>query len=122
MKKLLIILIAIIALFPQRVRADEPFKGYATVYSLEGKTKLNTDTRYGICATGKEELLGKYVVIFQRLPDDSKGDCLGIFHVEDTGCKEDVIDIWCPAEWQKMIIDKTYENGCGGKIYIQVVE
>lgn len=122
MKKLLIILIAIIALFPQCVRADEPFKGYATVYSLEGKTKLNTDTRYGICATGRKELLGKYVVLFQRLPNDSMGDCLGIFHVEDTGCKENVIDIWCPAEWQNMIIDKTYENGCNGKIYIQVVE
>ena len=100
----------------------EDLKGKATVYSLSGKTVLGTETRYGICATGNKELLGKYVILYQRLPDDKKGECLGIFSVEDTGCKKDVIDIWCPIEYQKMIIDKTYENGCQGKIYIQIVE
>jgi len=97
-------------------------KGRVTVYSDVGKTALGTDTRYGICATSNKELFGKYVILYQRLPDDKKGECLGIFHVEDTGCKEEVIDIWCPKEYQKMIIDRTYENGCQGKIYIQVVE
>ena len=99
----------------------EDLKGRATVYSLQGKTALGTDTRYGICATGNKELLGKYVILYQRLPDDKKGECLGIFSVEDTGCKKDVIDIWCPIEYQKMIIDRTYENDCDGRIYIQEI-
>lgn len=107
---------------PAAVKAEELMKGRATVYSLSGKTKMNTDVHYGICATGNMDLYGKYIIIYQRKPDNTKGDCLGIYHVEDTGCKKEVIDIWCPVEWQNMIINKTYENGCEGKIFIQVLE
>lgn len=122
MKRVLLIILIVTMAFPQNVKADEPYKGYATVYSDVGKTAIGTDTRYGICASGRKELLGRYVVLYQRLPNDSKGDCLGIFRVEDTGCKKDVIDIWCPKEYQRKIIDRTYDNGSNGKIYIQVVE
>lgn len=104
------------------VQAKELVKGRATVYSDVGKTKMGTDTRYGICATGDEDLLGKYVILYQRLPDNSKGECLGIFHVEDTGCKKEVIDIWCPIKLQQKIKDRTYENGCEGKVYIEEVD
>lgn len=104
------------------VQAQELVKGQATVYSLQGKTKLGTQTRYGVVASGNKELLGKTVIVYQRLPGDKIGDCLGIYTVEDTGCKKEVIDIWCPVELQQKIIDKTYENGCKGKIYIQIVE
>jgi len=104
------------------VHAQELIKGRATVYSLEGKTAMGTPVRLGVCASGNKELLGKTIIIYQRKPDDTIGDCLGIYSVEDTGCKKEVIDIWCPKELQKPIINKTWENGCKGKIYIQVME
>ena len=97
-------------------------KGRVTVYSNEGITKTGTQTRIGMCASGNIELIGKQIVVFQRLPDDSKGDAIGIYTVEDTGCKEIVIDLWYPKCISNKVIDKTYENGCNGKIYIQVVE
>ena len=100
----------------------ELIKGRATVYSLNGKTAMGTPVRLGVCASGNKDLIGKTIIIYQRKPDDTIGDCLGIYSVEDTGCKKDVIDIWCPKEMQKPIINKTWENGCNGKIYIQVTE
>lgn len=104
------------------VHAKELIKGRATVYTLNGTTKMGTDTCYGVCATGNKDLLGKYVILYQRLPDNSKGDVIGIYRVEDTGCKKEVIDIWCPNDMYKdMIINKTYENGCSGKIWIDVI-
>ena len=119
--RVLITILLCVTILATPVYADD-LKGRATVYSDVGKTASCTDTRYGICATGNKELLGKYVILYQRLPDDSKGDCLGIFHVEDTGCKKEVIDIWCSKDMQNAIINKTYEQGCEGRIYIQTVE
>ena len=101
---------------------DDFLKGHATVYSLNGTTATGTPVRWGVCASGNRALLGKLVIVYQRLPDDSVGDVIGIYSVEDTGCKSSVIDIWCPKEYQKIIINKTWEKGCKGKIYIQVVE
>lgn len=102
-------------------RADM-LKGRATVYSVKGTTAMGTQTEWGVCASGNQELIGKLVVIFQRLPDGTRGDAIGIYRVEDTGCKKEVIDIWCPIEYQQKIINKTYEKGCEGRIYIQIVE
>lgn len=121
MRRVLIASLLCIVALATPIHAEE-LKGRVTVYSTTGKTASCTDARYGICATGNKELLGKYVILYQRLPDESKGDFLGIYHVEDTGCKKEVIDVWCPVEKQKLFIDKTYENGCQGKIYIKVVE
>ena len=97
-------------------------KGRATVYSDEGITKIGTQTRIGMCATGNKELIGKQIVVYQRLPDDSKGEAIGIYTVEDTGCKENVVDLWYPKCLSNKVIDRTYENGCNGKVYIQIVE
>lgn len=102
--------------------AGEMLKGRATVYSLDGLTKKGTQTSWGVCASGNKNLYGKTVILYQRLPDGTKGDAIGIYRVEDSGCDDDVIDIWCPEKYQQKIIDRTYENGCEGKIYIQIVE
>ncbi len=105
----------------KNVPAAEILSGRATVYSIIGTTSTGTPTRFGICASGNKSLLGKTVVLYQRLPDNSIGDPLGIYIVEDSGCKYDVIDIWCPKELQKMFINKTWEKGCCGNIYIMEV-
>ena len=97
-------------------------KGHATVYSLNGRTAMGTPVRWGVAASGNRELLGKLVIVYQRLPDDSVGDVIGIYSVEDTGCKYGVIDIWCPTECRQAVINKTWENGCRGRIYIQEVQ
>lgn len=97
-------------------------KGYATAYCLEGITATGKEVRKGICATGRREWLGKTAVIYQRLPDGNVGKILGIYEVEDTGCKESVIDVWCPEEECQDFMNKVYEDGCKGKIWIQIIE
>lgn len=120
-RRVIATVLAVLMLATPTYACDTLRKGSATVYSIEGKTALGTDTRYGVCATGDKSLLGKQIILYQRKPDETKGECLGIFTVEDTGCKQEVIDIWCPESYQQMIIGRTYENGCKGKIYIQIL-
>lgn len=114
-------LIGIIS-FSTPVKAQELIKGRATVYSLEGTTKLGTQTRIGVCATGNKELLGKQIVVYQRLPDNSVGNAIGIYTVEDTGCNSNVVDLWYPDCIKDKVVSRTYEDGCDGKVYIQIVE
>ena len=121
MKRVIVIALIGIALFVTPVQAEELIKGRATVYSTEGITKTGTQTRIGMCASSDKELMGKQVIVYQRLPDNSKGDALGIYTVEDTGCKANVIDLWYPESISNKVIEKTYEDGCEGKVYIQVV-
>ena len=121
MKRVIVaVLIGMIA-FTTPVNAQELIKGRATVYSAEGTTKTGTQTRIGMCASGDKELIGKQVVVYQRLPDNSKGEALGIYTVEDTGCKSNVIDLWYPESISDKVVARTYENGCEGKVYIQIV-
>ena len=122
MKKGVVAVLLGLLMISTPVHAQELMKGHATVYSLEGKTVMGTPVRFGVCASGNRALLGKLVAVYQRLPDDSVGGLIGIYSVEDTGCKANVIDIWCPKEYQKLIINKTWENGCKGRIYIQTIE
>ena len=122
MKKGVVALMLGLLITSTPVSAQELIKGRATVYSDEGTTKTGTQTRIGMCASGNKELIGKQIVVYQRLPDNSKGDALGIYKVEDTGCKEHVVDLWYPKSLSDKVIDKTYENGCDGKVYIQIVE
>lgn len=121
MKKVIVIALMSILLFSIPVQARELMKGRATVYSVEGITKTGTQTRIGMCASGNKELIGKQIVVYQRLPDNSKGNAIGIYTVEDTGCNENVIDLWYPESIRDKVIAKTYEDGCAGKIYIQIV-
>lgn len=92
----------------------------ATAYNLHGITATGTETRAGICASGIKELLGREVAIYQRLPSGDRGELIGVYTVEDTGCSPYVIDVW--TEDVKAFADRTYKDGCEGKIYIEILE
>ena len=101
-------------------------KGYATAYDIHGTTASGEKTRDGICASSKERL-GSVVIIYQRLPNDGIGRVIGIYECKDTGGTKGlnngtVIDVWKPtyAECQSFM-NEVYEDGCKGKIWIQVI-
>lgn len=93
----------------------------ATAYCLTGTTASGTQTNYGVCATGNRMFLGNEAVLYQRLPDGSKGRYIGTFIIEDTGCAESVIDVWKPdlTECQEFM-DLVYEDGCKGRIWVEI--
>ena len=74
--------------------AIDMYKMHATAYILTGKTASGEETRHGICATGRREWLGKTVELYQRTPDGI-GEYIGTYECLDTGCKRNVIDVWC---------------------------
>ena len=108
---------------------DQPYlmKAHATAYCQSGITASGTQTRKGICAA-KKEWIGKTIVIYQRLPGDKIGNMIGIYECLDTGGTEGiktgkVIDIWEPdLEGCQEFMNKVYEDGCKGKVYIQIVD
>ena len=59
-------------------------KGVSTAYCLKGTTATGIQTRPGICA-GAKKYHNKLIVVYQRLPDDSKGKLLGVFDCQDSG-------------------------------------
>lgn len=94
---------------------------HATAYCLDGTTASGMHTTYGVCATGNRALLGNEAILYQRLPDGSKGKYIGTFIIEDTGCSDCVIDVWRPnlTECQEFM-DLVYEDGCQGKIWVEL--
>lgn len=101
-------------------------KGSATAYNLTGTTASGIQTTHGICA-GKSAWLGKTIKLYQRLPDQSIGQVIGIYKCMDTGGTNAIktgqtIDVWCadPAEVQDFA-NLTYSNSAKGKIYIEVL-
>lgn len=101
----------------------EHIKMHATAYILQGRTATGIEVREGIAATGRPELIGKTVLIYQRLPDNSRGQFLGYFELLDTGCHENVIDVWCPdIESAQAWMDTVYADGCKGKVYVQIID
>lgn len=100
----------------------ELIKGHATAYCLDGMTASGTAVRKGICASGHRDWLGKTCILYQRLPDGRVGDMIGIYEIEDIGCKETVIDVWRPEDECQDFMDKVYEDGCGGHVWIQLIE
>lgn len=104
---------------------NEPktLKMHATAYCLEGKTYTGKRVRKGIAATGDKNLLGMTAVVYQRLPDDSMGDLIGIYEIEDTGCKVNVLDIWCEdLDACQDFMNLIYQDGCKGKVYVQIID
>lgn len=137
MKRLICILL-IFLMMPMKVTAmgasndayyDESamIKCRATAYYLDGITASGQEVREGICA-GKDEWLGKTIVVYQRLPGDKLGELIGIYESLDKGGTKAikngwVIDIWTPdAEACQELMDRVYEDGCEGKIFIQVLD
>lgn len=95
----------------------------STAYILTGITSTGCEVREGICATGDPELIGKTLMLYQRLPDGSRGEFLGYFEVLDSGCHENVIDVWQPdIERAQAWMDRVYADGCQGKIYVQIID
>lgn len=128
--KLICSLVLILALLPMNVTAtNEPIlqKAHATAYCLSGTMASGQQTRDGVCA-GAKEYLGCVIVVYQRLPDDSIGDYIGTWECLDTGGTDGlkngtVIDVWQQdLESCQNFMDLIYEDGCQGKVYIQVIE
>lgn len=93
-------------------------KMHATAYCLKGKTFTGRNVRKGIAATGDKSLLGKVVLVYQRLPNGDMGEFIGLYEVEDTGCSENVLDVWCEdLDACQDFMDEVYKNDCKGKVY-----
>lgn len=104
---------------------EEPtlIKMRATAYCLDGITCTGKEVRKGIAASGRKELIGKTIILYQRLPNDEIGRGLGIYEVEDSGCKENVIDVWRPdLDSCQEFMNEVYEDGAQGKIWVEVIE
>lgn len=103
---------------------EEPtlIKMRATAYCLDGKTASGTEVRKGICAISDRSLLGKTAIVYQRLPNNEVGEIIGIYEIEDTGCREHVIDVWNPEDECQDFMDRVYEDGCQGKVWVQIVD
>lgn len=116
------ILLAITVGINSNVEQFEPHKARATAYCLQGITASGEEVREGICATGNEEYFGKTIMMYQR-KEDGLGDFIGVYECLDTGCSKDVIDVWCKdLDSCQEFMDKVYENGCQGKVYIFIIE
>ena len=112
-------------------REIEPPEGFikasATAYCITGTMANGEKTHEGACASSKDRM-GCVLVMYQRLPDDSVGDYIGTYTVEDAGGTKaikrgDVIDVWKPnLKACQEYMDLLYEDGCKGKVWIQIIE
>lgn len=112
----------------QSIDIDIPMiEGYATAYCVSGTMASGQQTRPGVCAA-KKEWLGKKAYIYQRLPDNTRGELLGVYDILDTGGTQGlkngkVIDVWMPdLQGCQDFMDYVYEDGCKGRIYILIKE
>ena len=108
--------------------APELIEGYVTAYNgPTDTTYIGTKCRQGICG-GCEDYLGKTIILYQRLPGNKIGKIIGIYECQDkgTGTKSfqegKLIDVWQPKDQIQEFIDMTYEDGCQGKVFIQVID
>lgn len=96
-------------------------KKRATAYDLQGITCTGDQVRDGICASSDKSLIGKTIVMYQRLPNGRVGEIIGIYEVLDTGpMSEFVIDVW--TENPQEFMNRVYSDGCGGKVFVQILE
>jgi len=110
-------------------RAEEMYsKGHATAYCLKGKTASGIETCDGICAMNKQvvkeqNLMGKSVTLYKRLPDGTIGEEIGTYIIADTGCSKNVIDVWRPdLESCQKFMNLVYEDNCQGKIFYKILK
>lgn len=94
---------------------------HATAYCQTGYTASGMYTEYGVCATGNRALIGNEAIVYQRLPDGSKGKYIGTYLIADTGCSNSVIDVWQAdlSECQDFM-DIVYADDCKGHIYVEL--
>lgn len=118
-------IILILASFDSKAADEEAvlLKGFGTAYCLPGITASGEQVREGICASSKKEWIGKTIILYQRLPDGNVGEIIGIYECKDTGCKGSVIDVWFPdLDKCQEFMNRVYEDGCKGKVFIQVID
>lgn len=103
-------------------------KGYATAYNgPTDHTYTGKPVHKGICG-GCQAYIGKTIILYQRLPGDEIGQIIGIYECEDTGPGTDgfregrVIDVWMPKDELQDFMDRVYEDGCQGKVWIEVLD
>lgn len=103
--------------------SEELIPKRATAYCLHGTTYTGTEARLGVAASSEKSLIGKKIAMYQRLPDGSQGKIIGWYSVEDTGpMSENVIDVFQEdLEACQDFMNKVYEDGCGGKVYIKII-
>lgn len=105
----------------------EYLSAHATAYCITGVTASGEYTKPGICAA-KKEWLGKTIMVYQKLPDGNIGELIGIYECLDTGGTKGiksgkVVDIWQPdMDSVQKFMDKVYEDGCKGHVYIKVLD
>lgn len=100
----------------------------ATAYPDTGKlTYSGTKPHYGTAGATKD-MIGKTVIMYQRLPNNEVGEIIGIYEIEDTGSAKGatnghVIDVWQPNldECQEFM-NRVYEDNCQGKVWVQIIE
>lgn len=121
----------VLTICPEAKAEDQPtlIKGFATAYNGPSDyTCTGKPVHKGICG-GCQAYIGKTIILYQRLPGDEIGQILGIYECEDTGPSTDafkegrLIDVWCEDldDCQKFM-DRVYEDGCQGKVWIEVIE
>ena len=123
-----------IQVFPEEKIPYEPeiklIAGYTTAYTAapDAKTCTGKTVRKGICG-GYKPYIGKTIILYKRLPNNTVGECLGIFECEDTGTgtksfqEGKLIDVFQPTkEDVQKWADLTWADGCDGKVWIQVVD
>lgn len=135
MKKYIVIGIAVILAtcsigFISYGKDEQPelVKMRATAYPDTGNlTYSGTKPHYGT-AGGRKDMIGKTIIMYQRLPNDKIGEIVGYFDIEDTGSAKGareghVIDVWKPnIEECQEFMERVYENGCQGKVWVQFIE
>lgn len=126
LKKIWVLMLVILVTLPLNANAEDSdpilIKAHATAYCLNGKTASGTEVREGICAMSDPNLIGMTAIVYQRNPDGSLGEYIGTYEIEDTGCGDYVIDVWCEEEDCQAFMDEVYKNGCQGKVFIQIIE
>lgn len=104
--------------------------GYTTAYTAkpDAKTCTGKTVRKGICG-GYGPYIGKTIILYKRLPDNTIGECLGVFECEDTGTgtksfqEGKLIDVFQPTkEDVQKWADLTWADGCNGHVWIQVID
>lgn len=100
----------------------------ATAYNDTGNlTYSGTKPHYGT-AGGCKDMIGKTIIMYQRLPNDEVGEIIGIFEIEDTGSAKGareghVIDVWRPnVDECQEFMNRVYEDDCGGKVWVQFID
>lgn len=106
----------------------------ATAYCMGTTTATGLEVREGLCATDPDHMGDNWcAVIYKAIPDGNGGYKLGerlwILECEDTGPKTGgvykgyTIDIYRNNKDRcQEIMDKVYEDGAKGKVYVQYVQ